>query len=91
MMKKFSLIIFTLFLALSFNAHADKYDYFKKIDVNNNQLLDKAEFAQHMQKYFNKKAITDKSLQQKKIDYGFKRRDGDSDGQLTFAEFSGQK
>ena len=82
---------FTLFFALSFNANADKDDYFKKIDTDNNQVLDKAEFAQHMQKYFNRTAITDKSLQQKKVDYGFKRRDGDSDGQLSFAEFLRRK
>lgn len=78
-------------ISASFASHAGKHDYFKKIDSDNNQVVNKAEFAVHMQKYFTKQAITDKSIQQKKIDYGFNRRDSNSDGQLTFAEFSAKK
>lgn len=86
-----TLLPLLVLISASFTSQAGKHDYFKKIDIDKNQVVNKAEFAVHMQKYFIKKAITDKSIQQKKIDYGFNRRDSNSDGQLTFAEFSAKK
>jgi len=64
---KLALITITLLLALGINAHAGKEDYFKKIDTNSNQVLDKTEFAGQMKKYLIKQAITDKSIQKKKL------------------------
>lgn len=90
-MNKLSLIAFTVLLVVSFNSHAGKQEYFSKIDIDQNQVLDKAEFSKHMQKYFTKQSITDKSIQKKKIKHGFKRKDSNDDGQLTFEEFAGQK
>lgn len=66
-MNKLSFIPFVVLLVVSFNSHAGKQEYFNKIDIDQNQLLDKAEFSKHMQKYFTKQSITDKSLQNKKL------------------------
>ncbi|AAZ26532.1 hypothetical protein [Colwellia psychrerythraea] len=90
-MKKLNLIPFALFLIVSFNSQAGKQEYFNKIDIDQNQVLDKSEFSKHMKKYLAKQSITDKTIQNKKVNNGFKRKDSNSDGQLNFAEFSSQK
>ncbi|PKG81847.1 hypothetical protein CXF85_16690 [Colwellia sp. 75C3] len=90
-MNKLNLIPFALLLVVSFNSQAGKQEYFNKIDIDQNQVLDKAEFSKHMKKYFAKQSITDESIQKKKVNNGFKRKDSNSDGQLNFDEFSSQK
>ncbi|WNC73073.1 EF-hand domain-containing protein [Thalassotalea psychrophila] len=89
-MKKIytTVAVAALMLGSISSANAISEQYFAKLDINNDGSLDVSEFSKNLDKYFEKKNITDPEDKKKKAKNGFNKKDLNGDGKLTFEEMN---
>ena len=84
-MKKVIAAVTLMAVSTSF-AFAASQAHFDKLDTNGDQFLSMEEYAVNLEKYFAKKNITDPAEQKKRAANGFKKKDLNGDGKISFEE-----
>lgn len=83
------LVLVVTLLALSAAAAAQKNParYFKKLDANNDGVLNDTEFQTHSDYWMDKRGWDDEEKRARVHKNSFKKRDGNGDGEVSLKEF----
>ncbi|WP_068544467.1 EF-hand domain-containing protein [Thalassotalea crassostreae] len=89
-MKKIykTMTVAALLLGSIGSANAISEKYFAQLDADKNGTINITEFEVNLQKYFEKKNITDPEVQAKKLKNGFKKKDLNGDGEISIEEWN---
>ncbi|TRX53946.1 EF-hand domain-containing protein [Thalassomonas sp. M1454] len=91
MKKLITAVAATVALGLSMSASAASKPYFDKLDADGDGYLNKAEYRVNLDRYFAKKGITDPVEKDRRTDNGFKKKDTNKDGKISFEEMNAKK